>query len=240
LKTLILGASGATGNLLVEQLLSAGQDLKIIVRPTGNIPATWHDQEKLEIIRAHIAEIKVEEMVKIISDCDSVAVCLGHNLTLKGLFGKPRKLVTNAVKLTSEAIQKLKPQKPVKFVLMNTAGNRNRDLKEPISFGERFIITLLRLLLPPHPDNEQAAEHLRLKIGQQSKFIEWAVVRPDTLLDETEVSQYSLHPSPTTSAFFKPGKTSKINVAHFMAQLILDIDLWNEWKGKMPVIYNQI
>ena len=33
--------------------------------------------------------------------------------------------------------------------------------------------------------------------------------------------------------------TSRINVAHFMADLITDSDTWNRWKGKMPVIYNK-
>lgn len=33
-------------------------------------------------------------------------------------------------------------------------------------------------------------------------------------------------------------RTSRINVAHFMADLITDNDIWSNWKGKMPVIYN--
>jgi hypothetical protein len=69
--------------------------------------------------------------------------------------------------------------------------------------------------------------------------IEWAVVRPDTLIDEDEVTEYELHPSPTRSAIFNPGKTSRINVGHFMADLIADSDIWTQWKGKMPVIYNK-
>lgn len=35
------------------------------------------------------------------------------------------------------------------------------------------------------------------------------------------------------------GETSRINVAHFMADLITDDGLWSRWKGQMPVIYNQ-
>ncbi|HAI41790.1 MAG TPA: NAD-dependent epimerase, partial [Maribacter sp.] len=37
---------------------------------------------------------------------------------------------------------------------------------------------------------------------------------------------------------FNAGKVSRINVAHFMASLIHDKNLWNTWKGKMPVIYS--
>ena len=121
---------------------------------------------------------------------------------------------------------------------MNTAGNRNRGLKEPVSLAEKIVIRLLRALLPPHSDNENAAEYLRAVIGQNNRKLEWVVVRPDTLINEENTSAYSVHPSPTSSAIFKPGKTSRINVAHFMAELITQPSLWKEWKGQMPVIYN--
>jgi hypothetical protein len=64
-----------------------------------------------------------------------------------------------------------------------------------------------------------------------------AAVRPDTLINEDEVTEYEVHPSPTRSAIFDAGKTSRINVGHFMAELITDDELWNRWKGQMPVIY---
>ena len=104
--------------------------------------------------------------------------------------------------------------------------------------AERTAVGALRLLLPPHVDNEKAAEFLRSEIGGTDKQIEWVVVRPDSLIDEEEVSAYELHPSPIRSALFDPGKTSRINVGHFMAELISDDAKWNEWKGQMPVLYN--
>lgn len=238
--TLVTGASGATGKQLVEQLVNMGQTVKVIVRPAGKIPDAWSKNSKISVIKANISDISVNEMAGYVKDCGSVASCLGHNLSWKGIYGKPRKLVTNAVRLLCAAIEQNAPEKPVKFVLMNTAGNRNRDLPEPISAGQKIVIGLLRLLLPPHPDNEKAADHLRVHIGQQHKYIEWAAVRPDTLINEEKVSEYELHASPVRSALFNPGKTSRINVAHFMAKLIVENDLWETWKGRMPVIYNKV
>lgn len=236
--TLVVGASGATGRLLVEQLLESGHRAKVVVRPMSNIPDTWRSHGQLMIIEGSITEFSLEELAGYVADCEAVACCLGHNMTWRGLFGKPRKLVADAVGLLCEAIVKNGAEQPVKFVLMNTAGNSNRDINEPVSFGQRLVIGLIRLLLPPHTDNEAAADYLRVKVGQSSKSIEWAVVRPDTLIDEEQVTPYSLHASPTRSAIFDPGKTSRINVGHFMAKLILEGDLWNTWKGQMPVIYN--
>ncbi len=239
MKTLVLGASGATGKKLVEQLSEMGHTIKVIVRPTSRIPVSWNTNDRLTIIKAPIHELTIEEMAGHVSDCQAVASCLGHNLSWKGIYGKPRKLVSDAVKLTCSAIKSNAAKTPVKFVLMNTAGNRNRDLSEPISVGQRIVIGLLRLLLPPHPDNEKAADYLRVKIGQNSPLIEWVAVRPDSLIDEEQVTEYELHSSPVRSALFNPGKTSRINVGHFMTNLIEDNELWNEWKGQMPVIYNK-
>ena len=238
MKTLVVGATGATGKKLVQQLLDMDQEVKVIVRSASKVPETWEKDGRVTIIQGSIYAISVDEMSDIIQDCDAAASCLGHNLSFKGLYGKPRKLVTNAVQLVCEAVEKNAPQYPVKVVLMNTAGNRNRDLQESISFGERIVIGLIRLLLPPHVDNEKAADYLRMKIGQHHEMIEWVVVRPDTLMNEDQVSSYTTHPSPTTSAIFKPGKTSRINVGHFMARLIIETNLWQKWAGKMPVIYN--
>ena len=122
---------------------------------------------------------------------------------------------------------------------MNTAGNSNRDLDEWVSFGQKCVIGLLRLLLPPHVDNEKAADYLRIRIGQNDGTLEWAAVRPDNLINEDEVTDYEVHSSPIRSAIFDAGVTSRINVGHFMADLITDNDTWNKWKGQMPVIYNK-
>lgn len=237
--TLVAGASGATGKHLVDQLLSKGQKVKMIVRSTATIPGDWKNNDKIVLIEANISEMSVAEMKKCLAGCQSVASCLGHNISLKGMYGKPRKLVRNAVRLICSAIQDNAPEKPIRFVLMNTTANRNRDLSESISVGEKLLMGVIRFLLPPQSDNEKAADYLREQIGQENKSIEWVAVRPDTLTNEEMVSEYELHHSPVRSAMFNPGRTSRVNVGNFMAGLLLENDLWNRWKGQMPVVYNK-
>lgn len=239
MNTLVVGASGATGKQLVEQLTLMGQDVIVIVRPSAKIPDSWNGNEKVTILKADIAEISEGKLDNYIKDCKAIVSCLGHNLTLKGIWGKPRKLVTNAVKLLCNVVEKNSSNSVVKFVLMNTTGNRNKDLNESVSFLERIVVGIIRSLVPPQLDNEEAADFLRLKIGQNAK-IQWVAVRPDSLINEDNVTEYRLYPSPTRSAIFNSGKTSRINVGNFMARLIVENDLWEEWRGKMPVIYNEI
>ncbi|RSC93651.1 NAD(P)-dependent oxidoreductase [Tenacibaculum singaporense] len=238
--TLVLGASGATGKQLVEQLLLKESNIKIIVRSLDKIPNSWKSNDNIEIIEASVLQLNNEEINKIVSGCNAVASCLGHNLSWKGVYGQPRKLVTDAVRLICNAIKENAPNNSIKFVLMNTAGNCNRDLKEPLSFKHKLVVSLLRLLLPPHVDNEAAADYLRTEIGQNNSFIEWVAVRPDNLTNSDNVSKYEIYPSPIRDAIFDAGKTSRINVAHFMANLIADDKAWAKWKGQMPVIYNSL
>ena len=96
----------------------------------------------------------------------------------------------------------------------------------------------MRFLLPPQRDNELAIGYLIDTVGISNKHIEWIAVRPDTLINEVEVSEYIVHPSPIRSPIFDAGKTSRINVADFMVSLLKDEELWEKWKYKTPVIYN--
>lgn len=237
--TLIVGASGATGRKLVEQLLNRGQHVKVIVRSLEKLPKSWKSNDRLFIICASVLELSDRQMSEHLNGCHAVVSCLGHTLNWKGIYGQPRRLVTDTTRRLCNAIKVNIPEKPVKYVLMNTTGNRNRDLKEPISFGQKCVIALIRLLLPPHVDNEMAADYLRTKVGQSDQFVEWVAVRPDSLINEEEVTEYKVYPSPIRSAIFDAGKTSRINVGHFMASLIADDNTWNKWKGQMPVLYNE-
>ena len=236
---LVVGASGATGRLLVKRLLDRGKSVKIIVRSVDALPDFLRNNESIPITQASLLSLSDTELQNHVDGCEAVASCLGHNLTLKGIYGAPRMLVTEATRRLCLAIKSHLPEKPVKFVLMNTTGNRNRDLSEKTSFAQHLVVGLIRVLLPPHLDNEKAADYLRVEIGKNDNAIEWVVVRPDGLVDEEEVTDYDIYPSPVRSAIFDAGKTSRLNVGDFMAELITDVNTWNTWKGQMPVIYNR-
>jgi hypothetical protein len=74
--------------------------------------------------------------------------------------------------------------------------------------------------------------------GEDARVIVEADIREGIRLMPLSI-YYERHPSPTRSAIFDAGKTSRINVAHFMSTLITDEAVWEKWKGQMPVIYNK-
>ena len=236
---LIVGASGATGRLLTEELLDRGHFVRAIVRSPGKLPAAVRNHDNLSVIQASVLDLSDAELAQHVRGCEAVASCLGHNVTLKGMYGHPRKLVTDATRRLCDAVRANRPAQSTKFVLMSTTGYRNNTIDDPLPFTQKLIVGLLRLVLPPHADNEQAAGYLVNKVGRNDKLIEWAAVRPDNLIDEDEVTPYDVYPSPLRSAIFGSGQTSRINVGHFMADLITEDDIWQQWQGQLPVIYNR-
>jgi nucleoside-diphosphate-sugar epimerase len=242
MKVLVLGATGATGRLVIQQLINRKVELKAVIRKDSSLLKDLEKNKLLECIWGNISEFDINKNMDLINDCDAVICCLGHNITFKGLFGKPRMLVSDSIKNICDAISKTQKEKvkvKVKLILMNTTGNMNKKIKENYSFGDRIVLSLLNILLPPQKDNVEAARYLSNNIGENNSKIEWIAVRPDTLINEENESEYEIIESPKRSPVFDAGKTSRINVAHFMVELLHNNELWNLWKFKMPVIYNK-
>jgi putative NADH-flavin reductase len=238
MKVLVLGASGATGKLVVVQLLKRQIHVRAVVREGAILTPEILDHPLVEIVRANITEVNDSELMSLLQDCKAIVSCLGHNITIRGIFGKPRKLVFDTIRNISQIVRE-KTDINVKLILMSTTGYTNTLTGEKNSLGERIVLSVLRLLLPPHRDNVKAANYLHEEIGKDNERIEWIAVRPDTLVNEDNESAYEVYESPTRSPIFNAGKTSRINVSQFMVELLLNEELWQEWKFKMPVIYNK-
>lgn len=236
MKTLILGASGATGKLVVSKLIESNINVKVLIRSTAIFPEELANNMKVEIVKGNIDEFSVAQVADLIKDCDSVISCLGHNVTFKGLFRKPKKLVSGAIKKIEEAIQLTSAK--YKLILMSTTAYTNKKEGERNTFGESVIFSIIKALLPPHSDNVAAGDFLLYQVSK-SENLEWVAVRPDGLIDETITSEVLITDAKRRSPIFNPGKTSRINVAQFMKDLLVNDSLWKEWLFKTPVIYNK-
>lgn len=236
--TLVVGATGMTGRSLIEQLLDKGHAVRVVVRSPQKFSANVLEHPNLTVTSASILDLTDEELSDQVKDCDAVVSCLGHVMDFKGMFGHPRKLCTDATKRLCTAIEQYNPTEPIKFVLMNTVGVQNPNCNEKRSLIERAMLALLHRTLPPHNDNETAAEYLYRIVGTDNDHVEWCSVRPDSLIN-AQVSSYEINESPTTG-IFTGRPTSRANVAHFMIELIDNTELWTKWKFRMPVIMNSI
>src|SRR3546814_16241085 len=86
--TLVVGASGATGRLLVGELLKAGQKVKVIVRQTSSFPEVWNNNDTIIVIKANIAAMGIGEVKMLLEHCGSIDYFLGKNFTFSGFFVK--------------------------------------------------------------------------------------------------------------------------------------------------------
>lgn len=238
MRVLVLGASGATGQQVVRQFINRKIHTRILVRKSAVIPIYMQENPLVEIVQGNINELNDAEVNLLLRDCHAVISCLGHNMTFKGMFGQPRYLVFDAIKGICETVKK-RADKKVKLILMSTTGYTNTSSGETHSIGEKIIFSLLKLLLPPQNDNVKAVNYLITEMGKKNDQVEWVAVRPDTLVNHDEYSPYEICESPTRSPIFNSGKTSRVNVSHFMAELVTDDSLWKRWAFKTPVIYNQ-
>jgi len=232
---LLLGGTGRTGRRALQQLLDRGVRVRAIVRSGGKLPSAVAGNPNLTVIEASLTSLPDDELRRHLAGCDAVVSCLGHVLSLRGILGPPRDLVTRATARLCRAIEALEPTAPVKLILMSSVSvHRPRGLDARRGSLERAFLWLLRGVLPPASDNQRAADLLLGEIGPDHPYVQWSVVRPDTLL-EGEVSEYAAHEG-LVNGLFAPGQTTMANVAHFMCELVTDPEAWTRWRSRLPVV----
>jgi uncharacterized protein YbjT (DUF2867 family) len=234
---LLVGGTGRTGQRVLEQLLSRGVSVRVIVRSPQKLRADIAENPNLAVVEADLPSLSDEELQRHVRGCGAVVSCLGHVISLKGIFGPPRDLVEQATTSLCRAIEALEPAEPVKFILMSSVSvHRPGGLDTRRGRFEKAVLWVLRGLVPPAKDNQRATDFLWGKIGSANPLVQWVVVRPDTLLEDG-ASEYTLHEGLVTS-IFAPDGTSMANVACFIRELVTNPTAWNQWRGKLPVIIN--
>lgn len=234
---LLVGGTGRTGRRVLHQLLERGVSVRAIVRSSGKLPPGASGNPHLTVIEASLLSLPDEDIRRHLRGCDAVISCLGHVLSLQGIFGPPRDLVTRATSRLCRGIEALRPAAPIKFILMSSVSvHRAGGLDTRRSAFEKAFLKMLCGVVPPAADNQRAADFLQQKLGTNHPFVEWTAVRPDTLLPG-DVSEYTLHEG-LVDGLFAPGSTNMANVAHFMCELVTNPKTWADWKARLPVIIN--
>ena len=82
--SLIVGATGATGRLLVRELLGRGQEVKAVARTPSKLGEECLRDPSLSVVQGSISEMSERDIADLVSGCDAAASCLGHNLTFSG------------------------------------------------------------------------------------------------------------------------------------------------------------
>ena len=97
MKALVLGASGATGKLVVQQLLEKNIQVRIVVRESAIVPIQISNNKSIEVIKGNINDFEIAKIKDLVNDCESVGSCLSQKIRVKGIVGPPHKLIYNKV-----------------------------------------------------------------------------------------------------------------------------------------------
>lgn len=234
---LLLGATGRTGSRVLTQLLERGVPVRAIVRSAARLPPGVATSPLLTVVEAELTSMSTDALSEHVAGHHTVISCLGHTISLRGVLGPPRDLVEAAVRKVAAAVASLRPAAPVRLILMSSV-SVHRPVRADARRGavERAFMGVMRGLVPPARDNQRAADVLAAEVGGDAPFLEWVVVRPDSLIDG-ETSAYRLEEG-LVASLFKPDTTRMANVAHFMAELATDEAAWRRWCGSMPVVFD--
>ncbi len=232
---LVLGGTGRTGRRVVAQLLSRGVHVRAIVRSGARLPAEAAGHPGLRVTEAELMAMSDEELQRQMAGCEAVICCLGHTVSLQGVFGAPHDLMAQAVLRISRAARALHVSTPLRLALLSSVSvNDPAGLNSRRGSFERAALWAMRAVVPPARDNQLAADFLCLTIGPAHPHLEWVIVRPDTLI-EGEISRYAVHPG-LVASLFQPDDSTMSNVAHFLCELACEARVWEAWKGQLPVI----
>lgn len=152
MSTLVVGATGATGKHVVKILLDRNEPVRVVVRYKERMEDLLKEMKVkeesmklLSITEASLLDLSDDELQEQVKGTKAVVSTLGHNLNLQGVFGHPRRLVTDAVKRLTSAIIQEGNKESTKFILMGSDGVANPNGEDdPRSFGERSLLFVLR------------------------------------------------------------------------------------------------
>ena len=234
-RVLVLGGTGRTGRRVIAQLLERGCDVRAIVRSTPSLPRSLMTTPALSLVIAPLLSLTLEELRRHVRGCDAIISCLGHTISIRGIFGQPRDLVSCAIARVVAAVEAERPARPVRLVVMSSVSVNHPGMREPRrSTLERGLLAVLRGLVPPARDNQRTADLLWQVGREHPRYVDWVAVRPDTLL-VGPTSRYVVHEQ-LVDPLTAPGHTRMANVAHFMCELVTSDEVWERWRGSLPVI----
>ena len=232
---LLLGATGRTGRRVLAELLARDVATRVIVRSADRLPEDLADHPRLTVVEADLLDLPHDELVRLLAPCHAVISCLGHTLSLRGVFGPPRDLVERAVANVLVAARAHRRPEPLRLILMSSVSVHRPGRADPRCGPiERLVLAALRAMVPPARDNQRAADLLARTVAADGAVVDGVVVRPDTL-EEGGATRYEVHEA-LVASLFRPRTTRIANVADVLADLACDDAAWTRWRGTMPVV----
>jgi len=207
INVLVVGATGGTGQALVQELLQQGHTVTAFSRHAS---AKFQTAERLKIIDGNVMQPADVEHAVIGQDVVIVVLGISENPFRVRLFGAARTPVDVRSKGTSNVIDAMRKHGLTRLVVQSSFGvGETRGL---LGFVDQLFFSLL--LKPQIADTE-----LQEQIVRQSG-IDWVLAQPVHLTDSDD----AVVPFLSTQGKTRAMKVSRSSVARFLAVAVREPD----------------
>ncbi|MCX6048604.1 MAG: SDR family oxidoreductase [Chloroflexi bacterium] len=194
MKLAIFGATGGTGQQLVEQALAAGHRVVALVRDPAKVTTKHPD---LTLLQGNVLELA--DVVKTINGVDGVLCSLGNTAN------NPAMVVSTG---TQNIVQAMRQKGIKRLIVISSLGVG--DSKNQVGWLFKLIMwTFLRKVIRDKEEQEKIV---------QASGLEWTIIRPGGLADGPRTGHYkaSLDPS------FMASRVVRADVAEFALKELTD------------------
>jgi putative NADH-flavin reductase len=196
MKLLILGSTGATGQLLVKQSLEQGHSVTALARDPAKLSL---NNDQLTIIKGDALDRDC--MLRAVEKKDAVLSCLG-----RGHSFKSHHLITNAVSVLVPVMI----EKNVRRLIFLSAAGVGENYKYASNAQKFFFRFLLKDI---YADKAKAEEQIR------SSDLDWTLVYPVLLTNKPYTGKYKVAENIKMRG---TPKISRADTADFMLRQLLD------------------
>ena len=207
MRVLVLGATGATGRLIVAQAVAKGHDVVALVRSKANAG----DLAGAKLIEGDARDAAA--LTSAITGCDAVVSSLGTPMS-------PFKEVTMLSTATRAVVSVMEEQNVHRLVCITGMGAGDSRGHGGFLFDRLFLPIMLRKV---YEDKNRQEDAIR------ASALDWTIVRPAVLNDKPARGHIR---ELTDLAGVDGGTIARADVANFVVQQ-LDAD---NWLHKAPLI----
>jgi putative NADH-flavin reductase len=205
MKLAIFGATGATGQLLVEQALDQGHDVTAFARNPAAV-STYHAH--LSIVKGDVFNsAKVEEAV---ANQDAILSAIGGHDRLRTALSKHPRQAGLTIDGTRNIIAAMKKYDVSRLICLTAWGVG--DSKDRLPFVFKHII------LPLLMKDEYADKAVQEQLIQQSA-LDWTIIRPSRLTNGPRTGNYRMS---SVLEFTGQSSISRADVADCMLKQLSD------------------
>lgn len=212
MKILILGANGAVGKLVLDELLQANHDVKALVR---NGSAMQRKHRRLTVVQGNPTNV-----------ADLEDVLGGQELVVSTLGARTNKKTTLRADVARNLAAGMKRHGVRKLVWLDAAGvGSSKEFVQRSSFFFGRII--IPLLLDNMYEDAAVADALIEKSGR-----DWVIVRPMSFTNNAKTGNISVVTDMSLTVRLRL-RITRADVAAFLVEQVVKDD----YVGLMPVIY---